>query len=105
MTNGYNDYHGESPAFTTVEPGEAATANEFADASRALLLCYPTPGETMALDALSTFRGDVVIHVGEWGGLTGTVQVRSRPGCQALVLVYHLRRPLSFIPFSSPAPR
>lgn len=39
-----------------------------------LLLCYPPPGCDMALDALKSHRGEWVVHVGEWGGLTGSAQ-------------------------------
>ena len=36
-----------------------------------LFLCYPPPGSAMARRCLDTYKGSTVLHVGEWGGMTG----------------------------------
>ncbi|CAD7930013.1 unnamed protein product [Amoebophrya sp. A25] len=47
------------------------TAKEALASANALLLSFPPPGETMASDALSFFRGDLLVYVGEWAtGMT-----------------------------------
>ena len=40
------------------------------DMSQTLFLCYPPPGEPMAYDCLAAFRGNCIVYVGEWHGLT-----------------------------------
>jgi hypothetical protein len=47
-----------------VYPGDERSAAEYYNA--ALFLCWPPAGTDMAFNALSNFRGDCVIYVGEW---------------------------------------
>jgi hypothetical protein len=75
--------------FTHVEQGDAAAASRHSD--RALMLCWPpkelpcaacqqqgreqdSRGLFLASDALSAYRGDVLIYVGEWEGRSGSVE-------------------------------
>ena len=83
-----NEYHGEIPSFTYIHQADdfpdflsSSTARGVKSAQAALLLCYPPPGSEMACKVLSAYLGSggrVVIHVGEWQGLTGTVKFESR---------------------------
>jgi len=41
---------------------------------RALFLCWPPWGTSMAFDTLSAYRGDLVVYVGEW--LAGSAEAR-----------------------------
>ena len=79
-----NDYHGETPSFSTVRKGDVDDAlkshfnncksNQKAELS-ALLLCYPPPNSDMAYRAVklfSKFGGRYIIHIGEFKGLTGS---------------------------------
>lgn len=76
---GRNEYHGNMPAFAKVHRadslGEALSASSQHCPNTALLLCYPPPGSDMAERALAAHLSHddctAVIHVGEWGGLTG----------------------------------
>ena len=52
--------------------GGAESAGLLREGVGAMLLCYPPPQETMAMDALSHFRGDTLVYVGEWAGDTAT---------------------------------
>ena len=95
VSGGYNDYHGKNKSFVQVHQGDAEDAgtiltgilNNNGKASTdppvyALMLCYPTPGEDMALRALRAFMRDAsearredpywFFHIGEWAGLTGS---------------------------------
>lgn len=83
-----NEYHGKIPSFTHIHQADdfrdflsSSTASGVKSAQAALLLCYPPPGSEMACKVLSAYLGSggrVVIHVGEWQGLTGTVTFESR---------------------------
>jgi hypothetical protein len=83
-----NEYHGEIPSFMHIHQADefrdflsSSTASGVQSAQAALLLCYPPPGSDMACKVLSAYLGSggrVVIHVGEWQGLTGTVKFESR---------------------------
>ena len=76
--NNSNEYHGNIPTFTEVHQADTlshvlSSAAKTSSANTALLLCYPPPGSEMAYDALTTHTssgGRVVIHIGEWQGLT-----------------------------------
>jgi len=98
----FNEYHGMCRAFMRIAPGDADAApsalasalaaqqrgdsgnkvnssssgssNGTSSVNSVLLLCYPPPGCNMALGALRTHRGEWVVHIGEWGGLTGNAQ-------------------------------
>jgi len=75
-----NEYHSEVPAFTNVQQLDAsrsATSTTTSGKDDALFLCYPPPGTDMAFSALQSFRGDMVVHVGEWMGLTGDTAFES----------------------------
>ena len=67
---GMNEYHGATAQFTEVLRGGADVLGTASDAAQTLFLCYPPPGEAMAFDCLSAFRGMRVVYVGEWHGLT-----------------------------------
>ncbi len=76
-----NDYHGSTPPFFDVQRGDVNIfksmhkRNPHFWSTTALLLCYPPPLVSMAdeiLNAYSSAGGKVVIHVGEFSGLTGS---------------------------------
>ena len=60
-----------------VQPGGTEMAVEHHD--RALFLCWPPYDETMAIDALNTYKGRAVIYIGEGsGGCTGDDRFHER---------------------------
>mmetsp|Transcript_31871 Transcript_31871/g.46461 ORF Transcript_31871/g.46461 Transcript_31871/m.46461 type:complete len:250 (-) Transcript_31871:332-1081(-) len=65
----YNEYHGEVPSFCCVQRGTANSGIVPKDSI--LMLCYPPPGTSMAVDTVQAYCGDTLIHIGEWRGLTG----------------------------------
>ena len=72
-TDAVNEYHGRAMSFCTVHKGGPESLREYEN--RGLFLCYPPPGDDMALDALRALRGDVPLAVvGEWDGNTGTAE-------------------------------
>ena len=74
-----NEYHSEVPAFTNVTQLDASRSSATTTIGKdsALFLCYPPPGTDMAFSALQSFRGDMVVHAGEWIGLTGDAAFES----------------------------
>jgi len=60
-----NEYHGCVPPFGTV-----STSAQLPESSDVLLLCYPPPND-MAFSVLKDYSGEILVHVGEWQGLTG----------------------------------
>jgi hypothetical protein len=70
-----NEYHGATPSFVNVQVGTANTLSTIPGTSKAaLLLCYPPPNDPMAYDALKEYLklgGTMLIHIGEFKGLTG----------------------------------
>jgi len=73
-----NEYHGSTPTFVPVGKGSAKSLNKLQNLkSKALLLCYPPPNSPMAHDTLRNFTargGKVLIHIGEFKGLTGSAE-------------------------------
>eukprot|EP00957_Ditylum_brightwellii_P061120 4638034-Ditylum_brightwellii.AAC.1 len=80
-----NEYHGNTPPFYKVSSGTSLnsmqrllpppSASNENNMNTALLLCYPPPLSNMAEDALHAFMslgGRVLIHIGEFCGLTGS---------------------------------
>ena len=67
-----NEFHGDCPTFVRVQRGTPATLSEARWRRHALLLCYPPPQSPMAAECLAAFSGDVLVHVGEWLGDTGS---------------------------------
>jgi len=74
-----NEYHGSSPSFFHVQNGDAKSLQTVLNRSKAketaLLLCYPPPLSDMAERSLKLFAsngGRIVIHIGEFSGLTGS---------------------------------
>ena len=75
-----NEYHGNIPTFLRVHQADTlsqalSSSAITSGASTALLLCYPPPASDMAYNALSAHiskGGRIVVHVGEWQGLTGS---------------------------------
>ena len=71
-----NEYHGDAAGWTEVTEGGAETPRRLRDEEgvpRALFLCYPPPGESMASEALHSLLdagGRTVAVVGEWDGNT-----------------------------------
>ena len=71
-----NEYHGDAAGWTDVTEGGAETPRRLRDEEgvpRALFLCYPPPGESMASEALRSLLdagGRTVAVVGEWDGNT-----------------------------------
>ena len=77
--NTSNEYHGSSPPFCRVEYADSGKLQSIFGQSKmegtALLLCYPPPLSDMAEASLKSFvnrRGRIVIHIGEFSGLTGS---------------------------------
>jgi len=69
-----NEYHGNVPTFMHVQKADAHDLTRTSSPKTALLLCYPPPDSDMAHDALTAHinkGGEVLIHIGEWKGLTG----------------------------------
>ena len=67
-----NEYHGCTPPFLEVK--QCSKLPKVDNDKRALLLCYPPPGSSMAHDTLDMYLrngGEFLIHIGEWKGLTG----------------------------------
>lgn len=60
-----NHWHQNVPTWTQVLPGSPECAAYHPD--RALLLCWP-PRSPMAHEALSAYRGDYIIYIGEESG-------------------------------------
>ncbi|KAK1942951.1 hypothetical protein P3T76_005588 [Phytophthora citrophthora] len=72
-----NAYHGHVPAFCSVGRGGPEVLSQEDMAGRSLFLCYPPPGDAMAVRSIQLFQGDVVLHVGEWQGDTGDSRFES----------------------------
>ncbi|KAL3667770.1 hypothetical protein V7S43_007322 [Phytophthora oleae] len=72
-----NAYHGHVPAFCSVGRGGPEVLSQEDMAGRNLFLCYPPPGDAMAVRSIQLFQGDVVLHVGEWQGDTGDSRFES----------------------------
>lgn len=66
-----NAYHGRVPPFCSIQRGGPELLGRHDMAKRSLFLCYPPPGDAMAVRCIQLFQGDVVLHVGEWQGDTG----------------------------------
>lgn len=64
-----NTYHGRIPCFTEVTAGGVKQCGRYRQ--HTLLLCYPPPARSMAVDCLTQFRGNCVCVIGEWDGDTG----------------------------------
>ena len=67
-----NEYHGQTPTFVTV--GKRSRLPHTSCRNKALMLCYPPPGSSMASDTLKEYLrhgGSCLIHIGEFKGLTG----------------------------------
>ncbi|VEU37716.1 unnamed protein product [Pseudo-nitzschia multistriata] len=74
-----NEYHGSSPPFCRVEYADSKSLR-LDTKDTALLLSYPPPLSTMAEDSLKSFvkqGGRIIIHVGEFSGLTGSSKFES----------------------------
>ena len=81
----HNEYHGSVPAFRNVKRWSASSSSKVrfpsnygSESASALLLCYPPPNSSMAADTLKkalsssiATDGLLVIHIGEFKGLTG----------------------------------
>ena len=80
--NSINEYHGSCPSFTDVKYGNTSTLRNLGSITKsALLLCYPPPASSMALECLTYFveaGGKFLIHIGEFGGLTGSNEFESK---------------------------
>lgn len=54
--------------WSKVEAGDHTAVARHPD--RTLFLCWPSNAESWAAEALSLYKGDKVIYIGEWGGCT-----------------------------------
>ncbi|EEY59389.1 uncharacterized protein PITG_11413 [Phytophthora infestans T30-4] len=72
-----NAYHGHVPPFCSVGRGGPEVLSQEDMTERSLFLCYPPPGDAMAVRSLQLFQGHVVLHVGEWQGDTGDSRFES----------------------------
>jgi len=67
-----NEYHGHTPTFLSVQRRSKIPSGS--SRNKALMLCYPPPESSMAVDTLNEFLtngGSCLIHIGEFKGLTG----------------------------------
>ena len=72
-----NAYHGCVPPFCSVACGGPEVLSQENMAKHTLFLCYPPPGDAMAVRSVQLFQGDVILHVGEWQGDTGDSRFES----------------------------
>lgn len=72
-----NAYHGHVPPFCSIGRGGPEVLGQEDMAGRSLFLCYPPPGDAMAVRSVQLFQGDVILHVGEWQGDTGDSRFES----------------------------
>ncbi|CAI5706027.1 hypothetical protein KXD40_009636 [Peronospora effusa] len=72
-----NAYHGRVPPFCSVACGGPEVLSQKNMAKHTLFLCYPPPGDAMAVRSVQLFQGDVILHVGEWQGDTGDSRFES----------------------------
>jgi hypothetical protein len=87
--NTSNEYHGSSPPFCRVEYADSGNLQSIFGQRKAeetaLLLCYPPPLSDMAEASLKSFvnrGGRIVIHIGEFSGLTGSSKFENFLSCQ-----------------------
>lgn len=86
-----NEYHGNTPSFLTVK--KCSKLPKVDCTTKALLLCYPPPGSSMAHDTLQMYLqngGKYLIHIGEFKGLTGDGRFES---LLVREMTCHSRRP------------
>ncbi|KAE8898682.1 hypothetical protein PF005_g3208 [Phytophthora fragariae] len=72
-----NAYHGHVPPFCSVGRAGPEVLGQEDMSGRSLFLCYPPPGDAMAVRSVQLFQGDVILHVGEWQGDTGDSRFES----------------------------
>lgn len=84
-----NEYHGSSPSFIEVEYANSRNLGSIFSERKAketaLLLCYPPPLSDMAETSLKSFvnhGGKIVIHIGEFSGLTGSTKFEKFLSCK-----------------------
>ena len=70
---GGNSFHCPCPTFVPVLQGAPHLLADSKWKSHTLLLCYPPPRDRMALDCVLNFCGNVIAHIGEWLGDTGSL--------------------------------
>lgn len=58
-----NRFHGKNKVWTKVLQGDENVVTSWPD--RTLMLCWPPPRDEMAFRAISLYRGDVLVFVGE----------------------------------------
>lgn len=87
--NTSNEYHGSSPPFCHVEYANSENLESVFGTRKAketaLLLCYPPPLSNMAEASLKAFvnhGGRIMIHVGEFSGLTGSSEFEQFLSCR-----------------------
>ena len=74
----FNEYHGHTPSFCDVMQGtpEILTSILPSIKQAVLVLCFPPPGDLMgqkSVRALLESQSDgIIVHIGEWQGLTGS---------------------------------
>ena len=69
-----NDYHGSTPTFLPIQTGDGGKVITQQHQPFVLLLCYPPPDTSMAVETLQQFvkrGGNRLVHAGEFKGLTG----------------------------------
>ena len=65
-----NTWHHGGQIWTAVFKAGSFAAG--CDPTRALFLCWPPYDNSMAMDCLNRYQGNVIIYIGENGGCTGT---------------------------------
>ena len=91
-----NEYHGDSPLFSEVLHGDATALVKYQ--RRTLFLCYPPPGDSMALQCLQSYTGAKIAYVGEWDGLTADIDFQT-----ALLKEFELEKLVSLPNFANQA--
>ena len=72
-----NEFHGDCPAFTSVQRGGPSSLGDPKWKDHTLLLCYPPKGQPMGALAVNHFGGSTLAHVGEWRGDTGDAKLEA----------------------------
>ncbi|GMH94430.1 hypothetical protein TrST_g2721 [Triparma strigata] len=71
---GFNEYHGLTPPWST-----KVYYDEYVyEGGDLIMLGYPCPDNDMGVEALERFKGDWVVYVGEFRGVTGTREFENR---------------------------
>ena len=67
--------YGFNKMWTNVNVGDTSVLQYYSGGKHALMLCWPCYDDPFAFDALTAYKGNTLIYIGEsWGGCTGDDQ-------------------------------